>query len=143
MAKYSEMKAESFEKLNCSLASETARKTKNSCIKRIVCIRVSNNPFDNENSLYFLLTTTTNLKGLNLFSATYFSPLFLTSIVIFSFIQDLVSQILVNMKFRKHFTHDFCVTNALRLRATCLHKVTYFGFVRFLSENSLHPNFFP
>ena len=46
------------------------------------------------------------------------------------------------MKFRKHSTHEFCVTNALRLEADCLHKVPRFGFVRFLSENSLHSKFF-
>ena len=33
-------------------------------------------------------------------------------------------------------------TNALGLRADCLHKVPLFGFVRFLSENSLHSKFF-
>ena len=42
------------------------------------------------------------------------------------------------MKFRKNSTHEFCVTNALGLGADCLHKVPLFGFVRFLSENSLH-----
>ena len=46
------------------------------------------------------------------------------------------------MKFRKNFTHEFCVRNALGLGTTCLHKVTYFGFVRFLSENSFHSKFF-
>ena len=46
------------------------------------------------------------------------------------------------MKFRKHSTHEFCVTNALGLEADCLHKVPLFGFVRFLSENSLHLKFF-
>ena len=46
------------------------------------------------------------------------------------------------MKFRKNSTHEFCVTNALGLGADCLHKVPVFGFVRFLSENSLHSKFF-
>ena len=46
------------------------------------------------------------------------------------------------MKFRKNSTHEFCVTNALGLGAGCLHKVPLFGFVRFLSENSLHSKFF-
>ena len=46
------------------------------------------------------------------------------------------------MKFRKNFTHEFCVTNALGLGADRLHKVPLFGFVRFLSENSLHSKFF-
>ena len=41
------------------------------------------------NSLHFFLTFTTNLKGLNLFSATCLSPPSLTSIIIFGFIQDL------------------------------------------------------
>ena len=45
------------------------------------------------------------------------------------------------MKLRQNFNHEFCVTNALRLGADCLHKVTYFGFIRFLSENSLHSKF--
>ena len=46
------------------------------------------------------------------------------------------------MKFRKHSTHEFCVTNTLGLEADCLHKVRLFGFVFFLSENSLHSKFF-
>ena len=46
------------------------------------------------------------------------------------------------MKFRKNSTHELCVNNALGLRADCLHKVPLFGFVRFLSENSLHSKFF-
>ena len=46
------------------------------------------------------------------------------------------------MKFRKNSTHEFCVTNALGLGGGCLHKVPLFGFVRFLSENSLYPKFF-
>ena len=46
------------------------------------------------------------------------------------------------MKFRKHSTHEFCVTNALGLKGDCLRKVPLFGFVRFLSQNSLHSKFF-
>ena len=46
------------------------------------------------------------------------------------------------MKFRMHSTHEFFVTNAPELEADCLHKVPLFGFVRFLSENSLHWKFF-
>ena len=46
------------------------------------------------------------------------------------------------MKFRKNSTHEFCVTNALGLGADCLHKVPLFGFVCFLSENSLYSKFF-
>ena len=46
------------------------------------------------------------------------------------------------MKFRKNSTHEFCVTNALGLGVDCLHKVSLFGFVRFLSENSLHSKIF-
>ena len=46
------------------------------------------------------------------------------------------------MKFRKNSTHEFCVTNAPGLGTDCLHKVTHFDFVRFLSENSLHSKFF-
>ena len=46
MAKYLKKKAESLEKLNCNLASETARKTdcQNSSefMERIACIQVSN-----------------------------------------------------------------------------------------------------
>ena len=45
MAKYFEMKAESLKKLNCNLGSETARTTQNSQ-KSIVCIQLSNYPFD-------------------------------------------------------------------------------------------------
>ena len=37
---------------------------------------------------------------------------------------------------------EFCVTNALGLGADCLHEVPIFGFVNFLSENSLHLKFF-
>ena len=46
------------------------------------------------------------------------------------------------MKFRKNSTHELCVNDALGLGADCLHKVPLFGFVRFLSENSLHSKFF-
>ena len=46
------------------------------------------------------------------------------------------------MKFRKNSTPELCVNNALGLGADCLHKVPLFGFVRFLSENSLHSKFF-
>ena len=45
------------------------------------------------------------------------------------------------MKFRKNSSHEFCVTNAPGLSTDCLHKVPLFGFVRFLSENSLHSKF--
>ena len=45
MAKFLEMKAESLEKLNHNLASETARKTENSW-QHMFCIQVSNYPFD-------------------------------------------------------------------------------------------------
>ena len=46
------------------------------------------------------------------------------------------------MKFRKISTHEFCVTDALGLVADCLHREPHFGFVRFLSQNSLHSKFF-
>ena len=49
MAKYLEKKGESLEKLNCNLVSETARTTVRIQVKswkRIVCIQVSNYPFD-------------------------------------------------------------------------------------------------
>ena len=46
------------------------------------------------------------------------------------------------MKFRKNSTHEFYVTDTLGLGADCLHKVPLFGFVRFLSENSLHSKYF-
>ena len=42
----------------------------------------------------------------------------------------------------KNSSHKVCVTNALGLGADCLHKVPRFGFVHFLSENSLHSKFF-
>ena len=45
------------------------------------------------------------------------------------------------MKFRKNSTHEFCVTNTLGLETDCLPKVPLFGFVRFLSENSLYSQF--
>ena len=66
--------------------------------KRTVCIQVSNYPFDICKFSALFLTElqglkrakfATNLKGLNLFSATYLSPLSLTSNIILSFIQDL------------------------------------------------------
>ena len=46
------------------------------------------------------------------------------------------------MKFRMISTHKFCVTDALGLVADCLHRGPHFGFVRFLSQNSLHSKFF-
>ena len=49
VAKYLEKKGESLEKLNCNLVSETARTTVRIQVnswKRIVCIQVSNYPFD-------------------------------------------------------------------------------------------------
>ena len=46
------------------------------------------------------------------------------------------------MKFRKHSTHEFCVTNTLGLADHCLHTVPRFGFVRFLSKNLLYSKFF-
>ena len=46
------------------------------------------------------------------------------------------------MKFRKNSTHEFCVTNTLGLGTDCLPKVPLFGFVPFLSENSLYSKFF-
>ena len=49
---------------------------------------------------------------------------------------------MVNIKFRKNSTHEFCMTNALGLGADCLHKMTHFGFVHFPSENSLLSKFF-
>ena len=45
------------------------------------------------------------------------------------------------MTFRKNFIHKFCVTNEPELGAACLHKVIYFGFVRFLSETHSIRNF--
>ena len=93
MAKYLEKKAKSLEKLNCNLASETARTTdcQNSGeFTDIVCIQVSNYPFDIcILGALFPDRTATNLKGLNLFPATYLSPLSLTSITILNFIHDL------------------------------------------------------
>ena len=48
------------------------------------------------------------------------------------------------MKFRKNFTHEFCVTNAFKDLGliVSVHKETHFGFVRFLSENSVYSKFF-
>ena len=61
MAKYLEKKAESLEKLNCNLASETARTAdcQNDQVnswKRIVCIKVSNYPLTYAYSVHLFLT---------------------------------------------------------------------------------------
>ena len=44
------------------------------------------------------------------------------------------------MKFRKNYTHEFCVTNALGLGADCLHKVPLFGFVAFCRKTHSIPD---
>ena len=58
--------------------------------------------------MHFFPTTTTYLKRLNLFFCYTLFPIFLTSMIVFSFIQDLFKQ-LVNIKFQKEFifTHEF------------------------------------
>ena len=76
MAKY-------LEKLNCNLASKTPRTTENSW-KCIVCIQVSNYPFDIWKFGALFSDNYNKLKGLNLFSATCLSSLSLILTIIFS-----------------------------------------------------------